>query len=274
MILDKIYNEDCLVGMKSISDESVDCVVSDVPYLLVGGGCSEGEYRTAKGHKQPSGIMNRQRSYTKIAGNEHGHTLADGTKHVNLGGCMNDAVEDVRAGKMFAHNDIKFSDWLPDVYRVLKPNTHCYLMINSRNLKDLQTEAEKVGFKFQNLLVWDKGNGTPNKFYMQCLEFILLLRKGGERWINDMGSKNILRTPNIIGDKLHPTQKPISLMRHMIENSTNRGAKVLDPFMGSGSTAIACVQSERHYIGYEIDPQYYEVAQNRLKNETRQLLLF
>jgi site-specific DNA-methyltransferase (adenine-specific) len=254
---DTIENRDCVEGMQEIPTESVDLVVTDCPYMLVGGGCSDGNYKTAKGHSQTSGVLNRQR-----------------TKHVTLSGALNDQVEAVRAGKMFEHNEIKFSEWLPDVYRVLKPDTHCYIMINSRNLKELWTEAEKVGFKFQNLLVWRKNSATPNKFYMQQLEFILMLRKGGERWINDMGITNCLSTPNIIGNKNHPTEKPVALMRIMIEQSTQKGDLVLDPFMGAGSTALACVQAERHFIGFEIDEQYYDIAQRRLKGESRQLSLF
>ena len=199
MRVNYIENIDCLIGMHEIPDESVDCVVTDCPYLLVGGGCSEGEYRTKNGHSQPSCIMNRQRGQTK---------------HITLSGTLNDNAEDVRKGKMFEHNNIKFSDWLPDVYRVLKNGTHCYIMINSRNLKELQEEAEKVGFQFQNLLVWRKNSATPNKYYMQQLEFILMLRKGAARNVNDMGMTNCLSVPNIIGKGAkneHPTAKPIAL---------------------------------------------------------------
>ena len=257
MQIDRIQNIDCLIGMKELPNESIDCVVSDVPYTLVGGGCSEGNYKTAKGHRQTSGVLNRQR-----------------TKHVSLSGTLDDQIEAVRAGKMFANNSIKFSDWLPEVYRVLKQDTHCYIMINSRNLMELQQEAEKVGFKFQNLLVWNKRSATPNKFYMQGAEFILMFRKGGERWVNDMGMSNILTVPNIIGKTNHPTEKPIALMRVFVEQSSKRGDIVLDPFMGSGSTALACIQAERHYIGYEIDPQYYDVAQKRINSASRQLTIF
>ena len=260
MELNKIYNLDCMVGMKEIPDESIDLVVTDCPYLLVSGGCSEGTYRTAKGHAQPSGIMNRQK-----------------TKHVQLYGCLDDSAENVRAGKMFEHNEIKFSEWLPEVYRVLKQDTHCYIMINSRNLKELQQEAENVGFKFQNLLVWKKNSATPNKYYMQQLEFILMLRKGAARNVNDMGITNFLSVPNIIGKGekgQHPTAKPISLMQIMIEQSCNKGDVVLDPFAGGGSTLIAAKRADRQFIGFEIDTKYAELANKRLYHEPMQAQLF
>lgn len=253
MKLDYIRDIDCLIGMKEIPSESIDLVVTDCPYHIVSGGSI-----TNPECKQPTGILEKRKS----------------SKHISLGGLLDDTIQDVRAGKLFRHNDIAFSEWLPEVYRVLKQDTHCYIMINGRNLKELQTEAEKVGFKFQNLLVWKKNSATPNHFYMQCLEFILMLRKGGERWINDMGTINCLSVPNIIGNKQHPTQKPVPLMRILIENSSRKGDVVLDPFMGSGSTAIACIQSERHFVGYEIDEQYYTIACRRIKNESRQLNIF
>lgn len=191
---------------------------------------------------------------------------------------FDNSADDVRAGKLFQHNDIAFSEYLPELYRVLKKGTHCYLMINSRNLTELQQEAEKAGFVFQNLLVWNKTNsgGTPNKYYMQKCEFILMLSKRPARNINEMGTPNLLSVPNILckGEYNHPTQKPIELMKVLISNSTNKGDIVLDPFAGSGSTLIAAKQLERHYIGYEIDEKYYNMAMKRLQHEPTQASLF
>ncbi len=253
METDYLKNIDCLIGMKAIPDDSIDLVLTDCPYTIVGGGCTKEQIDD---FRECSGV------------------LAKRSKHINLGGVLDDSVKYVRQGKMFKHNEIQFSEWLPDVYRVLKQNTHCYIMVNARNLKDLQTEAEKVGFVFQNLLVWKKGNATPNKYYMQQLEFILMLRKGAAKNINDMGTTNCLSTPNIIGKKVHPTEKPIALMDIMIRNSTNEGDIVLDPFAGSGSTLLAAKIANRRYIGFEIDPTYYEIANKMLNQIPIQTTLF
>ncbi len=254
MDVDKIYNEDCLFRLSQLPDECIDLVVTDCPYKISSGGDSSHKYT-----RQPTGILSHKR-----------------TKHISLSGVLNDKdpVTFVRSGKMFEYNNIPFEAWLPDTYRVLKPNTHCYIMINGRNLKVLQIAAEQAGFVFQNLLVWRKQNATPSRFYMQQLEFILMLRKGGERWINDRGTTNCLSVPNIIGNKLHPTEKPVSLMRVLIENSSQRGEIVLDPFMGSGTTAIACIHADRRYVGCEIDPKYYKIAMQRIKGEAIQTKLF
>lgn len=238
----KLYNDDCLNILKTIEDKSIDLVITDCPYHIVSGGCTS--YPRAD---EPSGIFNRRRALTK---------------------------QNAKNGKLFDFNDIEFSDWLGGVYRVLKDNTHCYIMINARNLKDLQTEAEKVGFEFQNILIWDKGNATPNRYYLNAFEMILMLRKGQAKNINNMGTTNIIRTKNIIGNKFHPTEKPTELMEILVENSSNENDLVLDLFMGVGSTGIACRNLNRNFIGIEIDERYFKIAQDRIEKEKQQLKLF
>ena len=232
-----LFNGDCLEVMKGIPDGSVDCAVIDPPYKIVAGGCR----KVALGD-ECTGIFNKRKDSNK----------------------RTDWVDDVRTGKMFKHNDIKFEHWLPELHRVMADKSHTYLMINSRNLSELQNKAEQAGFKFQNLLIWDKGNVTPNRYYMQGYECILMLRKGGAKNIHNKGTSNILRVPNIIGNKKHPSEKPVELLEIMINNSTNDGEVVLDMFMGSGSTGLASKNLGRKFIGVEIDEKYFDIAKERL----------
>lgn len=168
--------------------------------------------------------------------------------------------------KLFKHQNLKISDWMSEVFRVLKEGSHCYIFTNSLNLKEMLLESEKVGFKLHNLLVWEKNNCTPSQYYMKNCEYILFLRKGKAKWINDIGgSKTVHQFNNIIGNKIHPTEKPVDLIEFYIRNSSKEGDIVLDPFMGSASCALACINSNRQYIGYEIDEEYYKVAIERLK---------
>lgn len=74
-----------------------------------------------------------------------------------------------RNGKLFTYNDIKFSEWLSEVYRVLKDNTHCYIFINARNLLELWNCALNVGFKFQQLIIWDKRKQYTNAILHEFL---------------------------------------------------------------------------------------------------------
>lgn len=271
----KLYNEDCMKVLKEMDPESIDLIVTDCPYHIVSGGCTTGIYGNGK-QRECGSIFNKNRDKVDENGNEykldsHGNKFYTDTKYVSLCGILNDydATTYTKQGKLFKFNDIKFSDWLPEVYRVLKKNTHCYIMINPRNLKELQEEAEKVGFKFQQLIVWDKGNATPNKYYLNAYELILMLRKGKAKNINNMGDKNILRVPNIIGNKKHPTEKPVELMEILINNSSNEGDIVLDPFMGAGATGVAAVKNNRDFIGTEIDEKYFKIAEERINNVPR-----
>ena len=66
--------------------------------------------------------------------------------------------------------------------------------------------------------------------------------------------------------RLHPTQKPIDLLEYLIKTYTNEGMTVLDNCMGSGSTGVACINTNRNFIGYELQPEYFEIAQNRIKD--------
>lgn len=169
--------------------------------------------------------------------------------------------------KLFAHQKLKISDWMPEIYRILKQSSHCYIFTNVLNLKEMLIESERVGFKLHNLLIWEKNNCTPSQFYMKNCEYVLFLRKGKAKWINDIGgSKTVHQYNNIIGHKLHPTEKPIDLLKLYISNSSNEGDIVLDSFAGSGSTLVASKELNRQYIGYEIDEEYYKVCQGRLNN--------
>ena len=245
----KLYNDDCLNVLSTLPDESVDLVVTDCPYKIIAGGVTIKERSDECG-----GILSKR-------------VVSDGTSCSNAWVRKDGKVPDaVKNGKMFKYNDIKFNEWLPDVYRVLKNGSHCYIMINARNLKDLQTDAEKVGFKFQNILIWNKGNAVPNKYYMNAYEMILMLRKGHAKNINNMGTKNILDVKNSRINRLHPTEKPVELMKILIENSSNKNDIVLDPFMGAGSTGVASVESGRNFIGIEIDKSYYDISKQKLKD--------
>ena len=167
---------------------------------------------------------------------------------------------------------IRFSEWLPDVYRVLKQSGHCYIFCNDKNMQELLNEATEVGFRESNILVWVKNNACPNRYYMKNCEFVLFLYKGAAKPINNMGTKCALSVGNISGkNKLHPTEKPIELLSQYILNSTDGGQVVLDPFMGSGSTGVACVNTGRKFIGIELDADYYKAATERLNKAKAQV---
>ena len=227
----KIKCSDMLLELRQLSDNSIDCLVTDPPYKIVSGGCT----------KPLGGVLGSVTS-----------------------GILNRNINNVKTGSLFDYNSLSFAEWMPEVYRVLKPKSHAYIFISGRRLNELTNEALKTGFIWQNLLVWKKQNVTPNKWYMNQCEFILMLRKGGAKNINNMGSTTCLEFNNILRKKTHPTEKPVELLKHLILNSTKENETVLDPFMGTGNTGIACIDTNRNFIGFEIDTKFFKFAENKL----------
>jgi len=88
----------------------------------------------------------------------------------------------------------------------------------------------------------------------------------------DKSMREFTKCPKGI-DKQHPTQKPVELIKWCIEMSTSEGDTILDPFMGSGTTGVACVQTGRNFIGIEIDPTYFAIAEKRIKDAQQQMRL-
>lgn len=189
------------------------------------------------------------------------------------------ATDKARSGKIFDDNNIKIEEYLPEFYRVLKEGTHCYIMCNHFNLVHFIKTIDQSKFHFTKCLIWDKGNKICGKYYMGQFEYIILLRKGADRPVNNCGISDILSFPNVKtkdanGENIHDSQKPLGLFQTLITQSTNEGEVVLDPFMGSGTTAIAAIKENRHYIGFEVSEKYYKVIQSRISQEMAQPSLF
>lgn len=221
---------DCIEILKSMPSESIDLIVTDPPYRTISGGNKSDKWKSG----YASSVLYK-----------------------------ND-------GKIFDNNNIEFSDWLPEVYRVLKDGTHFYCMTNVLNINKIIVEAEKVGFYLHNILVWEKNTANANRWYMKNCEFTLFFKKGKAKTINNPSSKMIHKFNNPVGNKLHPTQKPVELMQFYITNSSKENETVLDPFMGSGSTGVACVNTNRNFIGIELDNNYFNIAKERIENAQRQ----
>ncbi len=167
-------------------------------------------------------------------------------------------------GLMFGHNNIEVEQWMPELFRVLRSPGHCYVMVNLMNLWRFHAAAIDAGFKVHNLLVWKKQNVTPNRWFMKNCEYILFLRKGPARSIYTQGVPMVIEARNPVGEKSHPTEKPVGLMTTLIRASAQPGETVFDPFMGSGATGVAAVSEGCDFVGVEIDPEYFHPAMARI----------
>ena len=113
-------------------------------------------------------------------------------------------------------------------------------------------------------LVWDKAESFKDRSFSEC----------EMAWTNlDSPARIFKRNPLASGDykdRYHKTQKPVSLMEWVIRNYTKEGETIFDPFMGSGTTGIACLQSNRNFIGCEIDAGYFAIAEKRIREAAQQ----
>lgn len=141
------------------------------------------------------------------------------------------------------------------------PRSEAYVMANDKNIFQAQAALAADGWRLHNLLVWDKVSPVPNRWYMKHAEFVLYMWKGPARAIANKGSKQITTARLGPGEpKVHPTQKPLSLLTSYVENSTDPGQLVIDPYAGSGSTLIAAARAGRRAVGFELCPDRFRAA--------------
>lgn len=161
--------------------------------------------------------------------------------------------------------------WMKECFRVLKDGTHFYTFCNINDITHYLQTAKEIGFKLHNIISMIKDTGMPNRWYYKQTELVLFFRKGKAKPINDMTSRDNIKVvmPKQSTGKIHITQKPDDFIEKLITNSSVEGEVVLDPFMGSATTAMASNRTNRNWIGFELNPVNFELANKRLtSNET------
>jgi site-specific DNA-methyltransferase (adenine-specific) len=169
-------------------------------------------------------------------------------------------------------------DWLPDwineISRVIKDDGHLYIWCSWHKIDIFKVEIEKH-FSIKNIIVWAKNGGGMGDLvggYGGRYELCFFINKG--RPLNGRRDTDVIDKAYRTGNEYHPTQKPVNLMEYLIEKSTNQNDIVMDCFSGSGSTAIACHNTKRFFIGSELDSLFYEKSIQIIKNHTSQQTLF
>lgn len=155
----------------------------------------------------------------------------------------------------------RFEELFVEVHRVLANNAHFYLFCDQETMFVAKPIAEKVGFKFWKPLVWDKEKIGMGYHYRARYEFILFFEKG-KRKLNNLGVADVIECPRII--KGYPTEKPVAVADVLVQQSTEPGEIVVDPFMGSGSVGVAAVHAGRTFLGNDISPGSLQLATERL----------
>ena len=234
MELNKIYNADCLIGMQRIPDKSIDCIITDPPYEL-----------------ESHGGGTTELSQRKLVKENH--------------------IE-------FISNGFNYDDVFQQMLRICKtPNF--FIFCSNKQVSKVMTYFEKLDLS-TTLLVWNKTNPSPlcNGKYLSDIEFIVYVRGKGATFNNDtpFDFKRKVYTSPIVSnkDRLHPTQKGIELIRRYILQHSNPNDVILDPFIGSGTTAIACINTKRNFIGFELEKKYFDIANKRIEDALREPKLF
>lgn len=226
----KIYCMDCLEGMKQMKSGSVDLVVTDPPYLMQ----NIHEY---KGNELGKHIMKYQQPLQE-------KNLTEGY-------------------------DIRILD---EIFRVMKaPNIYIWCNIAQVPMYIKYFVLEKKCR--MDILIWNKTNPIPlcNNKWLSDKEYCLYFRKGA--YCQPSGyaeAKTVWHLPANVKDKRaygHPTVKPLPIIENIIRNSSREGELVLDPFMGSGTTAAASIRNSRNFIGFENNGEYYQTAIQRIRDE-------
>lgn len=246
--LDNIYLGDCYELIKRLPDNSVDLIYTDVPYDIEdngGGGCF--------GEKK----RDYHSEYEKVCENTEASRVWKSTsKYI-------DGIKELAYG-------IDFSI-LDEFCRICK-KIYIYIWCSKKQILPLMNYfVGERGCRFE-ILTWHKTNPIPtcNGKYLSDTEYCLMFRGKETQIGGNMQTKSkYWVSPINTADKskfAHPTIKPLQFVQNHILNSTNEGDIVLDPFIGSGTTAVAAKNLNRRYLGFEISERWYKIAKNRLNN--------
>jgi len=177
-----------------------------------------------------------------------------------------------RSGIDFGEWDKNFDlfSYIDKVFSLLNKNGSFVVFNAWKNLGDISKYAESVGFVTKDMIRLEKSNPMPrnrDRRYITDYECAIWFTMPKAKWIFNRQSETYER-PKFVGcieKGLHPTQKNVKLMEWLIKIHTDSGMTVLDPFMGSGTTGIACMNTNRDFIGIELDETYFNIAKDRIE---------
>lgn len=162
-----------------------------------------------------------------------------------------------------------------ELYRVLKDNSYFITYVSIAKISEVITYVTQVGFKYKWMYIvyWSNINNILPSPIGRCVYApVLIFTKGKPKrlqYLIDV-SKQVIK----VGERKlnHPTPKPVDVNEKLLLLSSKEGQICLDPFMGSGSTAIACIRKRRYFIGFEINEEYCKVAEDRIKREISEVM--
>lgn len=224
----RIYNDDCITTIKRLISKNyeVDAIFTDPPYNI----SKKNNFKT----------MNR-------AGIDFGEW----------------------------DKDFNLTSWIYECEPLLKKGGNIVIFNDWKNMSYITTALTECGFEIKDLIRWEKTNPMPrnrDRRFITDYEFAVWAVKKGSKWtFNRLSDK--YEIPEIKGPitskgektyGTHPTQKPVYVMEWLIKRLSNKGDIILDPFMGAGTTGVACINTDRNFIGIELNEDYFNIAKQRL----------
>lgn len=250
-IQDKIFCQDCLEGMKHIPDHSVDCIICDLPY---------GTTKLSWDSLIPFDKLWEQ--YLRIIKSNGNIVLFSvGLFTFEL---IKSNIKDYKYKLIWKKNVP--TGMASAKYRPMKYYEEICVFSRSKSIYNpIMKDRVGIGKECYN---YDHYCGKSNHIELEKKP----KKYDPEKVLpSDVLEFNVV--PNRNG-KIHPTQKPVALIEYLIKTYSNEGDVILDNCMGSGTTAVACLNTNRHFIGFEINEEYYQKACKRIQNELSQPTLF
>jgi len=189
-----------------------------------------------------------------------------------------------RSGIDFGEWDKGFDQvsYLSEVFRVLKKGGTAVIFNSQQNVGLLNDYADEHDLLFKDVIYWIKSNPMPrnrDRRYITSVENAVTIVKKGKKWTFNRQRSNyengLFKYPSVSSkERIHPTQKPVQLMEDLVRIHSNENDVILDPFLGSGSTGIACVNTNRSFIGMEVNEEYFNKAKNRIEQAKKSTSTF
>ena len=227
---------DCVVELSKIKSNSVDLILIDPPYLI----------------SRDSNFKNYSENTSKELVSKYGNISID-----------------------FGDWDKEELNWdilLKEYYRILRKGGTLLTFYDIWKANEIKESADKYKFKQPRVSCWTKTNPVPINSKVNYLsnanEYFFSFVKGGKPTFNSKYDNGLYSYPICHGKERykHPTQKPLRLIKDLIEKHSNPGDLVLDTFAGTGTTAHACILSDRKYMMIEKDEEYFKIIEERLNN--------
>jgi site-specific DNA-methyltransferase (adenine-specific) len=236
MSLSKTINANCFDELSKIESNSIDCIITDPPYLIS---------RTSNFTNYSDDIKDELK-------------LKYGKLSIDFG--------------QWDKDEIDWNYLFKEYYRILKKGGSIILFFDIWKSNLIKDAAELNKFKQPRVCQWIKNNPVPvnskSNYLSNAIEFFFTFVKAGKPTFNSEYDNGIYRYPICNGKERfdHPTQKPLELIKDLINKHTNKGDLILDTFAGTGTTGHAAILLEREYILIEKDIDYFDIIEKRLQN--------